>query len=934
MAAVTAHGEGFEAVLKPLHVVGTRRDTREKLVGGKALRLAELARAGFPVSEGWVLDTKIFDEVVESALPRGYDLGALIKGADSKTGAERAARAHARVYEVDLPEKVSRALAELWDRYGASAPWGFAVRSSATVEDSDNASFAGIATSVLGVKSLARLEASVREVWASLYSPRTLAYLARFGVRDASMAVLIQRTVVAKAAGVFFTDAPTATITSMPGTKQRLVQAAFGLGAPVVDGVALCDTLTLDADGRVTSAILAHKTTALVVGEDGPTVVPVPEEDRDSPALSPRAVARLSRIVHDLELSGRTRLDIEFCVDRDSEDIVLLQVRPITGGAFPEGGDETTVWSRANVGEALPGAATPLTWSIARRFSEEGFRTAFEALGCKVGKNTVLVSSVYGRFYLNLTAFMKIASQVPGLSPRALLSLSGGADADIMRHLEEQIAHRHHRGFLMRMPFALPKLATRHIGLHREIDAFDADADRLVRHHREMDLGLLPDDALAQTLKQAYRFMATAGDLMLTAASASLGAHLLLVQLLARSRKRDARAADGSATTSEEGHEVAARLARALTGGIAEVESASPGLALGRLSAIARADAAARDILREGRANTLADLPNGPTRAAFLEFLERYGERTTHEAELAVPRWREDPRPIFDMVGAALKARDFDPEAGPMRARSQADLALATFEASASRTYVGVVRVVVQRAQHFTQQRERMRAWVTRALGLIRSICLEVDARLLRIEPSLPPGSVFFCTFDELLRALGSGRAEVGHIVRLRRAEYMRDRLRPDPPPAFVGRPPNVPPPPKGGKRLVGLAASGGVVEGRARILHARAIGDDADRKQQDLTSLEPGEILVARTTDVGLSPLFLVAAGIVTELGGPLSHAAIVAREYGVPAVVNVEGATLLLRTGDVIRVDGDRGTVEKIEKPDADDRSTTDSQRARTAP
>jgi len=172
----------------------------------------------------------------------------------------------------------------------------------------------------------------------------------------------------------------------------------------------------------------------------------------------------------------------------------------------------------------------------------------------------------------------------------------------------------------------------------------------------------------------------------------------------------------------------------------------------------------------------------------------------------------------------------------------------------------------------------------------------------------LPEGSVFFCTYEELNGALARGRADIGHVLRLRRAEYVRDLARPDPPPSFIGRPPPVTLPPSDGPRLEGLPASSGVVEGIARVLGPGGEG---------IAALQAGEILVARTTDVGLSPLFLVAAGLVTELGGPLSHAAIVAREYGLPAVVNVEGATRSIRTGDRLRVDGDRGVIEKLQGP-----------------
>jgi pyruvate,water dikinase len=219
-----------------------------------------------------------------------------------------------------------------------------------------------------------------------------------------------------------------------------------------------------------------------------------------------------------------------------------------------------------------------------------------------------------------------------------------------------------------------------------------------------------------------------------------------------------------------------------------------------------------------------------------------------------------------------------------------------------------VLRGLVGRVQKFMRLRERMRASVTRVLGMMRSIALEIDQRLLRLDPTLEPGASFFCTYEELLSALDGGRIILGDLVRTRRAEFARDKGRPDPPVTFVGRPaPLVLPHATGADNVLsGLPASGGIVEGAARLLESSGL--DADQ-------LVAGEIMVSRTADVGLSPLFLVAAGVVTELGGPLSHAALIAREYGVPAVVNVQGVMQVIKTGDRLRIDGDRGTVERLD-------------------
>ncbi len=204
---------------------------------------------------------------------------------------------------------------------------------------------------------------------------------------------------------------------------------------------------------------------------------------------------------------------------------------------------------------------------------------------------------------------------------------------------------------------------------------------------------------------------------------------------------------------------------------------------------------------------------------------------------------------------------------------------------------------------------------MTRVLGLIREVLLDAQRRLLRLTPEIQEDeralarsgsivpSVFFLTVDEIVQAMRNARTDLAPLVRLRRAEHARDLARPDPPITFVGAPTLVQAPPLGGEVLRGTPASSGAIEAKVRVL-----------RNADMSAFEPGEILVVRTTDVGWTPLFLLAAGIITELGGALSHAAIVAREFGVPSVVNVPGVTRLLRTGDVVRLDGDHGTIERV--------------------
>src|SRR5258705_3010310 len=241
-----------------------------------------------------------------------------------------------------------------------------------------------------------------------------------------------------------------------------MVNAVLGLGAPVVDGASTPDVARGDrATGSVIEYVVADKLRALVVGDQGLCEVEVDAKRAKGPALSPAMLARLAEVARELEkLEPKSALDLEFAVENDK--LWLLQARPVKGEGFPEGGDEQTVWSRANVGEALPGAATPLTWSVARSFSEKGFRKAFASLGCTVPRGAPLVANVYGRFYLNLTRFMRVAAQVPGLDPKTLIDLGGGAELQI---LERQGAGVSKRGFYPRLPLTATRLLAEQIPL-------------------------------------------------------------------------------------------------------------------------------------------------------------------------------------------------------------------------------------------------------------------------------------------------------------------------------------------------------------------------------------------------------------------------------------------------------------------------------------
>jgi pyruvate,water dikinase len=897
-------------------------------LGGKGSRLVWLVRHGFHVPDGRVIPAEVFDAVAREALPQGHDVRTLLRLAGTREGVERAGRAHARLREATLPSWLEEELVRVWAELEPHAPWGLAVRSSATCEDGSVTSLAGLATTCLGVRGPAAMGDAIREVWASLILPRALAHLAQVGIHGASMAVVIQIVVPAEASGVATVSEPEIFAHAAPAVRtersergaagqdakhpppprpreiELLVNATLGLGAPVVAGHVSPDVLRIrarvvaaseTADVRaeqieVLERTIAVKTKAFVVeaGEAKPRDV---ERARvEAPALSPADVDALAGLCARLVSLGRGPWELEFAITEGA--LWIVQARPVVEAGKPEGGDDDTVWSCANLAEALPGVATPLTWSVAANFSELGFRRAFATLGAVVPRGTHFVANVHGRFYLNLTAFMRVAASVPGLDPATLLEMGGGEGAAI---LAEQVHGVSRVGFYARLPLTAARFVREQVRLEGELASYERDATRARAAFEALDLGILTDDGVATTLRDLQRFLDRTGALMLTCASNALGSFVALKTLVARTEPTNA-----------------TRLAEALTTGGAlkgwgELESARPTIALVRVAEIALGDAPAKAaLLATPTPRTLDEIPKGPTRDALERWLAAYGDRAIREAELATPRWREDPsfplQTLAIYVSRGNKGLVFAPALQTIGAR--ADDAMTALDQKLSFVERTGLRHLVARSQKFSRYRERMRAWVTWVLGAIRVAAIEADRRLARRDPSLQSGDVFFCNLDEVLATLRGEPRSIGRIVALRRAEHARDLARPDPATTFVGRPSRVRLESLGGPVMRGNAASPGVVQGPVRIL---ADPSEAHR-------LHPGDILVTRTTDVGWTPLFLAAAGVVTELGGPLSHAAIVARELGVPCVVNAAGATARLHDGDIVRLDGDRGVVELV--------------------
>lgn len=878
---------------------------RTPVFGGKAKNLATLARGGFPVPAAFAIASEVEAEFLRAALAPDEQPASLLAAPARDVTPERLIEIREKLHRAPIPPgvmgEVRQAFAELRSE-GAKA---IAVRSSSLREDEHARSAAGLFDTILGAVDDAGLEDALRRVWASSFDPRVIAYMRSLGASwvNASsdgfgMGVILQALVPAEIAGVSFTVNP---LSADP--SEMVINASYGLGKTVVDGSVSPDTYRVDkASGWVRDRVIGQKERALVWdSERGVIETEVRDADRRRQALPDELLERLIDMSLRIEDHFGDARDIEWAIA--GRNIYVLQARSVTALAFPprRGSSRRTrhsdrariVWSNVNVGEALPGVVTPFTWSVLSAFSDRGFRRAFGALGCSVPADAELVGHFRGRIYLNMSEFMAIASQVPYLRPRVLLSLGGGGEADTLEH---EIEHRSSTAFLARLPLTITRYVREQAHLDERVQSFERwfEAERV--RIDSFDFRVLSATALHRVLGDVERLLDPTGEMLLDVYGKLLATVVALrgfVSAIAGQR--------------------AEPLLRELLSGLADVDSAAPGLLLYRISQIARGDLRARDHLLGTPPSELQlrSIPEGPTRRALDDFFERYGSRGAREAEIAEPRWREDPTLPFTTLRLHLMSDDHGDVADlelrqfELRSRAQAEL-----ERMSPAPLRFGVRRLLGLVQSLMRLREHLRGHVVTVLGLYREVVLDASRRLAAMEPGCGEGGAFFLTAEELHAVLKGDVGPVSVLIRRRRLQYERDRVLPAPPDTFIGFPP---PPEKESARasqtddlLRGLGASTGLVSGIARVL------DDSSQ----VPEIAPHEVLVVQQADVGWTPLFLTAAAIVAELGGPLSHASVVAREYGVPAVVNVRNATRLIATGDRIEIDGDAGTVRILER------------------
>lgn len=852
------------------------------LLGGKARNLAELTRCGFPVPPGFTITTSAFALAAQGAeMDRLLTELARVPVADREHLAALAAGARALLGRAALEPEVARPVVAAYAAFGAGAL--VAVRSSATAEDLAAQSFAGQQDTYLNVVGEAALLDAVRRCWASLYSERAVIYRARNGIdqRSVRLAVAVQRMVRAATAGVLFTANP---ITGR--RREAVIDASPGLGEAVVSGAVNPDHFILD---MTTGELRAQR---------------LGDKAQGGPCLSTAQLRELVAMGARVEAHYRAPQDIEFAFD-EAGRLWLTQTRPITtlfpipahsGGAPPDASD-LRVYLSATADEGVTRPITPIGLTAFRMLAGAAAELLWGTGPRDRTSGPDMVAEAALRTYYDITAIVRSSLGRPLL--RALYQSADAHTATRLRALDADprlaptptSPWRVLRGALVplwrtRLPWFLARClldpaATR----QRNQRAMDA-----VLARGELGPAATPDANLERALELLWegslRIPWVIGEA--SAGYLALGAAALLL---------------GKRATEQE-LQVAMR-------GLAGNPTMEMNLALWELAAGLRSDAAAaralgetapEDLARAYRARTLPPaLQHGLTR-----LLCRYGHRAVAEIDLGLPRWSEDPAHLLGVLANYLRSNDASaaPDVLWRRAQQEALAMFATLTARCGGPRRALVQLALARARALGGVREQWKYDLAALYARVRTLLHPVGSELAHVGRLDAADDVFFLTLPEARQALGG--ADLRGVARARHEEYRNELARKRIPALLLsdGTEPGSAEPVAAGSagagELRGTPASPGRARGRARVLL-----DPTGAR------IEPGEVLVAPSTDPGWTPLFMTAGALVMEKGGVISHGAVVAREVGIPAVVGVPDATTRIETGQLIEVDGASGCV-----------------------
>ncbi|MFD5828290.1 rifamycin-inactivating phosphotransferase [Lentzea sp. NPDC060358] len=842
--------------------------TQVALCGGKGAHLGELSRIeGVRVPPGFCVTTEAFDRIAPAAAGL-LDRLARVDPDDREAIRATGAELRRRLEEAAVPDDLARAIA---GRVGENT--AYAVRSSATAEDLPTASFAGQQDTYLNVVGAAEVLRHVRRCWASLFTERAVVYRLRngFGHDGVRMAVVVQEMVFPRAAGVLFTADPISSDRTV-----SCVEASFGLGEALVSGTVNPDVYRVRGGVVVEKALSAKKIAVRAMPGGGTREEDVEPGRQEDAALTDEQVVRLEALGRRIEAHFGRPQDVEWCLADDEFQVV--QSRPITTlFPVPEGDGQNRVYVSVGHQQMMTDAMRPLGLSVWQSTTPRP------------------MAVVGSRLFVDVTQILATPA-----SRNGFLGVAGKSDplmGDALRTVMDR------GGFLPTVPDATPQhipgaepatIETDPDVVTELIAAAETSVAALRREIATRSGVDLVDFVLADFAElRRVLFDARSTEVIMAGMQAAWWLNDKLFEWLGEKN-----AADTLSLSAP--HNVTAEMGLELLD-VADAIRPHP-------EVVAHLEAT-------GDLDGLAGLPGGAqAHRAIAGYLARYGMRCVGEIDITRPRWGEHPATLVPLL--LTNVRTFEQGAGAHRfeqgrrtaAAKERELLERLRELPAGEQKARETEQVVDRLRTFAGYREYPKYFMVSRYAVYKQALLAEAGRLVRSGVLAEQEDVFYLTLQELREVVRTNRADAG-LVRQRREDVLAHRAL-TPPRVLTSDGEAV----TGSYRrgglpegaLAGLPVSGGTVEGRARVVLDLAEAD-----------LEPGDVLVTAYTDPSWSPLFVAAAGLVTEVGGLMTHGAVVAREYGLPAVVGLENATRLIRDGQRIRVNGTDGYVEVLPRP-----------------
>jgi rifampicin phosphotransferase len=877
-------------------------------VGGKGMNLARLTRAGFAVPTGFIISTDAYREFVSA----NRWLPAILSGVEELSVEDASAleRASAQIRAAfsagKMPEELEHAIRAAYADLGEKP---VAVRSSATAEDLPDLSFAGQQDTYLNIIGVEQLLAAVIHCWSSLWTARAIGYRIRNRIdhQEAALAVLVQEMVQSDSSGVLFTANP---LTGM--RSESVIDATLGLGEALVSGEVEPDHYVVDIlNRRIVTKTLGEKKISTRARPDG-GVDTVEEDAREQQALSDEQIFQVAETGQQIQDAYGFPQDIEWALA--GNELYILQSRPVTS-LYPvpkETFDPLVVWFSFGSVQGILGAITPL--------GQDAIRMAFSGAGRLFGAQipydqTQVLVPAGERLWIRISDLMRNP-----LGSRIYETALGFGEPSV-RQILRGLAHEERlgagKGHLRLntlgalLGFLLPIMGRAALNMHdpkKARETFQAYIESQL-----IQPGITGEDKftrLAQRLQFMQANISTALYRLLPRFIPVLGPGVASLNLLTRlaGDERDPKTDHGFSATALE-----------VTRGLPNNVTTEMDLVLWKTANTIKDDPESSAAFLDSDARTLASrylngtLPDA-AQTAIADFMKRYGMRGLAEIDMGQPRWREEPTAVIQTLQSYLQIPgDMAPDVLFERGAKAAELATDRLAMQARRGFGGklkerIARTMVGRIRMLMGLRESPKFFIVRLMGIIRSELLGSGDEFAKDGLIERPEDLFFLHFNELLALSNQELRDWKSLVAERRATHERESRRRQIPRVLVSD----------GRAfyeglgvladtdtvISGSPVSPGVAEGVVHII--------LDPRGAQLA---PGEVLVCPGTDPAWTPLFMAAVGLITEVGGMMTHGSVVAREYGIPAVVGVHQATTRLKDGQRIRIDGTAGKIIVLE-------------------